>query len=50
MKFKDPFKKSRVIDWETRWADARVALQSAQQQDGEEGDDDEAEDEIFNTK
>jgi len=32
MRRRDPYKKSRNVDWDTRWADARFALRSAQQQ------------------
>jgi len=43
--YPDPYKRERSYDWETRWAEARIALKSAQQGgllEGEEDIDDEA--------
>uniref|UniRef100_A0A6B2LBT8 Large ribosomal subunit protein uL3m n=1 Tax=Arcella intermedia TaxID=1963864 RepID=A0A6B2LBT8_9EUKA len=54
IKFPDPYKKIRTIDWETKWADARIALRSAQQQglltDDGEGDDGDEDDDLFGEK
>jgi len=40
MKYPDPYEKGRTIDWETKWADAAVALHSAQQSGKLDDDDD----------
>eukprot|EP01127_Copromyxa_protea_P001467 TRINITY_DN11451_c0_g1_i1.p1 TRINITY_DN11451_c0_g1~~TRINITY_DN11451_c0_g1_i1.p1 ORF type:complete len:391 (-),score=89.85 TRINITY_DN11451_c0_g1_i1:81-1253(-) len=48
MRFPDPYQNERTFDWDTRWAEARIALKSAQQaaggllegeEDGDGGDD-----------
>jgi len=58
IKFPDPYKKTRFVDWESKWEEQRIALRTAQQKgiygdDEDEEDgllDDEDEDEIFSEK
>jgi len=38
MNYPDPYKKKRIVDWETKWASARVALRTAQDREAEEED------------
>lgn len=47
LKYPDPYKEERTFDWDTRWAEARIALKSAQQAAGGllEGEDEGGEDE-----